>query len=781
MTKRREYADFDLLIQQGREGGYRAHVLDSPAGEARGTFASPFSELELENFLLRVGRPRQGTRRLESPEMEAARQFGGKLYEAVFHDDVRLSLRRSIDEVERRGEGLRIRLRFSDTPELASLPWEYLFSKSTEQFLALSAWTPIVRYLDLTEDVAPLTVTGPLRILVMISGPEDYPQLNVEDEWRRIETSLQPLIDRGAVEIERVDDATLLELQRRLRKSTYHVFHYVGHGGFDEKAEDGVLVLEDGNDRSRLVAGRDLGTILQDHRPLQLAVLNACEGARTSNSDPFSGTAQSLVRQGIPAVVAMQFEITDNAAVAFAQEFYAAIAEGLPVDAGISEARRAIFGLGNDIEWGTPVLYLRGDGNLFDIHPVPALAAPVVAGTGSAVDATTVQPDASTTPEAVGSTQVAEPASSPDDLPPPPPFWGRRLSGLPVWGWAVIALGVVIALVVLATIFDGDGSVAPDTSVGPGTTAGSETSVAAVTSVPPTIAPAATAWGVSTEVRVGGKPIVVAVTESVIWVSTFEGDGVYGIDPTTDTVEISFPIGEEADGLAVEADGSLWVVNPKVDEAWHVDPATGDVLAKVPVGEMPSKVALGEGAVWVVNGASDTVSQIDPASLTVVATHPVGIAPAEIVVAHGYVWVSNHESGDVSRIDPSNGSRLDINVGDGPLGLAAGFDSIWVALTFENVVARIDPASLEVARKITVGGGPDGIAAGAGADWVTNRLDDTVSRIDPESETETQVIKVGVRPDGIAVGDEVVWVTVYGDLSVANYTGGSVWRLEPMP
>jgi hypothetical protein len=67
----------------------------------------------------------------------------------------------------------------------------------------------------------------------------------------------------------------------------------------------------------------------------------------------------------------MQFEITDDAAIVFAQEFYAAIADGLPVDAAIGEARRAIFGQGNDIEWATPVVYLRGNGRLFDVLAAP--------------------------------------------------------------------------------------------------------------------------------------------------------------------------------------------------------------------------------------------------------------------------------------------------------------------------------------------------------------------------------------------------------------------------
>jgi len=67
----------------------------------------------------------------------------------------------------------------------------------------------------------------------------------------------------------------------------------------------------------------------------------------------------------------MQFEVTDEAAITFAHEFYAAVADGYPVDAALAEARKAIFAQGNDIEWGTPVLYLRSpDGRIFDIERV---------------------------------------------------------------------------------------------------------------------------------------------------------------------------------------------------------------------------------------------------------------------------------------------------------------------------------------------------------------------------------------------------------------------------
>ena len=75
-------------------------------------------------------------------------------------------------------------------------------------------------------------------------------------------------------------------------------------------------------------------------RRVQLAVLNACEGGRTSRQDPFAGVGQSLVQQGIPAVVAMQFEISDQAAITLAHEFYAALADSYPVDAALAEARQ---------------------------------------------------------------------------------------------------------------------------------------------------------------------------------------------------------------------------------------------------------------------------------------------------------------------------------------------------------------------------------------------------------------------------------------------------------
>jgi tetratricopeptide (TPR) repeat protein len=69
----------------------------------------------------------------------------------------------------------------------------------------------------------------------------------------------------------------------------------------------------------------------------------------------------------------MQFEIADDVAGTFAHEFYGAVADGYPIDAALTEARKAIFAGGKDVEWGTPVLYLRApDGRIFDVARLPA-------------------------------------------------------------------------------------------------------------------------------------------------------------------------------------------------------------------------------------------------------------------------------------------------------------------------------------------------------------------------------------------------------------------------
>ena len=321
------------------------------------------------------------SRLIETSQMQKMRAFGQELFEAAFTGNVRDKFRESLNEVNRNREGLRIRLRIADVPELANMPWEFMYDASLSRFLTLSIETPVVRYLDVPRDIQPLTIRPPLQILAVISSPRDFPSLNVGREWDNLQEALNRLESRKLVHLTRLEKPTLQALQRQLRRGEYHIFHFVGHGIFSKHKQDGQLLFEDELKGGDPVSSQDLGILLHDHRHLRLAVLNACEGARTSMEDQFSGTAQNLIRQGLPAVIAMQLRITDIAAITLAREFYSALADGYPVDAAITEARKAIKTHGNELEWGTPVLYMRSpNGQIFDVASIrdaPKIAASV--------------------------------------------------------------------------------------------------------------------------------------------------------------------------------------------------------------------------------------------------------------------------------------------------------------------------------------------------------------------------------------------------------------------
>jgi tetratricopeptide (TPR) repeat protein len=372
----RAYIDFDVLLGPF-DTGYVAQIVRSPAGEGqRTTFAAPCTDLELENFVLRVGRFRARTRRIDTAPVASAKQLGGRLFDSIFTGEVGDCLRRSLDMAGHQNAALRIRLRLSGCPELANLPWELLYDRSDDWFLALSDRTPIIRYVQLSQQPRPVPVTLPLRVLVIRSEPDDYPELDLEAEWRQVTAALGDLTEAGALAFTELAAPTLGELRTALMRETFHILHYMGHGGFDAD-NGGMLLFTDRSGRGVPVTGSDLGVMLRDHTSLRVAVLNACEAARTDPADPFAGVADTLVRRGIPAVIAMQFEVSDTAAIEFAPALYGALAAGRPVDAAVAEARKAVYTV-SPLEWATPVLYLRADNaHLFDVTQPAHSATPV--------------------------------------------------------------------------------------------------------------------------------------------------------------------------------------------------------------------------------------------------------------------------------------------------------------------------------------------------------------------------------------------------------------------
>ena len=368
MLRRDEWAydDLQLRIERDADGTYRTFATGPDGRTARGSFQLPVTDDELDEFVQKVGL----VRRRRGPAEErlgAIKEFGAGLYDALFTDQVANLYNGAKGAALDGGRRLRITLGLSGAPELMRLPWEFLYSRP--KFISQSMRTPLVRTLDVHSARPPQKVKLPLRILGIVSSPVGYEGLDAKSERLNLEDALEPLRKAGLVELVWLERPTLNELRRRIfEPDEIHVIHYIGHGAYSEENEAGILVLETPEGRAHDVSGERLARMLEDEESIRLVVLNSCEGARTSHIDPFSGVATSLMEFDIPAVIAMQFEITDVAAIAFSDALYAGLAQGMPIDAAMAPARRAILAM-TEAEFGTPVLFLRGgDAHLFDIE-----------------------------------------------------------------------------------------------------------------------------------------------------------------------------------------------------------------------------------------------------------------------------------------------------------------------------------------------------------------------------------------------------------------------------
>lgn len=360
-------------------GKFRVEVLESPDGAvASGVAALDVPGLlarraELEDAVL-AARP---TAREEGP----VRQVGRTLFGALLgHADVAQRYRAALAVAAVHGGRLRIVLRIAD-PALSALPWEMMYDDAAGGYVC--RLEQLVRHVGVTSAMPPLPVDPPLRILGIVSSPRDLPRLDVAREQRQLADALSRASDGRAV-LTWAPNASWADLHDLLLSGAWHVVHFIGHGTFDPSAGTGLLALTDAHGDTDLVEAGRLVTLLRQAATLpRLVVLNSCSGAAASGTDRFSATATALVRGGVTAVTAMQYEISDVAALAFSGGFYRAICQGRGIDEAVSSGRVEIIGLpGRTLEWVTPVLYQSGrDSRLFGPAAASSGRAPAPAPT----------------------------------------------------------------------------------------------------------------------------------------------------------------------------------------------------------------------------------------------------------------------------------------------------------------------------------------------------------------------------------------------------------------
>jgi CHAT domain-containing protein len=361
-----KYLRFQLLFTLDRSGGYTVQVL-APNMQGEVYFEPPWPGVDASAFASAFQAGSQDSRQLTPHSMapsQSPESLGKLLFARLFQGEIRLLYERSLDAAAHAKTGLRIELTFnplhSNLSTIQALPWELLRPPGESKFLALNPATPVTRFLKVPRPIYAAARPQTLRILAVAASPRGLPSLALAKELR----NLQEAVGLAAKVIPVAP--TLVALRQALSDSEYHVLHFMGHGGSLPGQKEYVLLFEAKDGGPDPVTGTDLANTLAASPTLRLVVLNACESARVRKVeadgrgfDPFSGVANALVLGDLPAVIAMQHLIFDDVAITFSRTFYEKLAAGLPVDAAVTEGRRAVHSEHRGLAWATPILFMR--------------------------------------------------------------------------------------------------------------------------------------------------------------------------------------------------------------------------------------------------------------------------------------------------------------------------------------------------------------------------------------------------------------------------------------
>jgi CHAT domain len=215
-----------------------------------------------------------------------------------------------------------------------------------------------------------------LRILMAIAAPGDRDSLKLHQEAEDLKRELRGRSDQGSlwdIDLTILEHPDRAELAQALEQGQYQVFHYAGHSNLG--VDGGMIDLV--NRRSGLtesLTGNELAGLLANNG-IQIAVFNSCRGAYTDSREMLADTggernlAEALVKQGIPAVLAMAERIPDEVALNLTQLFYRNLKQGNSVDLSLNRARQGLmFTYGSkQLYWALPILYLHSK---FEGYPV---------------------------------------------------------------------------------------------------------------------------------------------------------------------------------------------------------------------------------------------------------------------------------------------------------------------------------------------------------------------------------------------------------------------------
>lgn len=291
----------------------------------------------------------------ERPEPDEILKFGINLFKFVFKDD----LERLYNRLPETHVSVKI---LSTEPRLRQLFWEYLQEPGRQ---SPRAGRCVVRVIP-TVGSEPLEAKAKeevTKVLFCAADPVGLRGVSWEDVRDTLERAYSARLDKFNLElIEGTDRESLVDA---LLNRQFDIVHFSCHGDV-VKGKGRLILINRKTNKPDYITSEELGTVLAG-RKIRLVVLSACNTSVTDAQDDFASIAETLIRQGIPAVVANQAPVVNKTVAVFVRALYNELLASGNIDKAVTAGRIALkLDLRDGLEWGIPTLHrLHGVSQLY--------------------------------------------------------------------------------------------------------------------------------------------------------------------------------------------------------------------------------------------------------------------------------------------------------------------------------------------------------------------------------------------------------------------------------
>ncbi|MCD6326582.1 CHAT domain-containing protein, partial [bacterium] len=275
--------------------------------------------------------------------------------------------------VKARARSQSFSLLFETPREFLRLPLEFMRSEDPSEYLVLQH--PLARFIynatPKREPISPsiLALTERLRILIIASNTttDTLPPIKgVDVEAQELSKYLKRQ-DCIPVRVKFIPtkDATYERVRAELKKRSYDIIHYAGHGSYNAASpeESCLYFWADENKQGGVVPmqATELKMLLE-RSEARLVYLSSCYGTATGSEvalldDDFLGLADAVAQAGVPSVLGFRWPVSDKGAPKLAQAFYQSLLEQGSPEVALWEARCELAALDrDDSTWLSPIL-----------------------------------------------------------------------------------------------------------------------------------------------------------------------------------------------------------------------------------------------------------------------------------------------------------------------------------------------------------------------------------------------------------------------------------------